>query len=153
MARAAVRAPAEPALDLDDYLPYLVNRVGVRLVEAFTRELAPHGITLPMWRVLAVLAEAGARRQIDLAALTSIDPSTLSRLAAALQRRGLITRARSTESLRELRIDLTPRGRAIVRAVIPRALAHEDAAVRDLSARERDALKALLRRVYASLAG
>src|SRR5579862_5074818 len=146
MARA--KPAAEPTLDLGDYLPYLVNRVGVRIASAFARELVPHGLSLPMWRVLAVLAQDGEQRQIDLAGLTSIDPSTLSRLVKTVQDRGLVSRTRSAASLREVAIALTPRGRAIVQALIPRALAYEATAIRGLDAREIAVVKRLLRRVY-----
>jgi hypothetical protein len=36
--------------NLASYLPYLINRAGVRLAEAFGAELEAHGVTLPMWR-------------------------------------------------------------------------------------------------------
>ena len=90
MPRAALKLNAEPVLDLGDYLPYLVNRVGARIAASFTRELEPYSLSLPMWRVLAVLAQAGEQRQIDLAELTSIDASTLSRLVKTVQRLGLV---------------------------------------------------------------
>jgi hypothetical protein len=65
-------------LDLGDYLPYLVNRVGTVIAEQFGGEaLAPHGLSIAMWRVMAVLAANGSQRQIDLADLTSIDASKL----------------------------------------------------------------------------
>jgi len=57
MARSSVKAA--PTLALDDYLPYLVNRVGVRLVASFAPAAAEHGLSVPMWRVLAVLAQHG----------------------------------------------------------------------------------------------
>jgi DNA-binding MarR family transcriptional regulator len=151
VARAALKLNAEPVLDLGDYLPYLVNRVGARIAASFTRELEPYSLSLPMWRVLAVLAQAGEQRQIDLAELTSIDTSTLSRLVKTVQRLGLVSRARSAESLREVRIALTARGRAVVKSLIPRALDYETEAARGLSLRELDSLKALLRRVYANM--
>jgi DNA-binding MarR family transcriptional regulator len=150
MARTAARAKPsiEPALDLGDYLPYLVNRVGVRIAVAFSRELEPHGLSLPMWRVLAVLAQGGRQRQIDLADLTSIDPSTLSRLIKTMQDLRLVSRVRSVESLREVEIALTPRGHAIVKTLIPRALDYEAMAIRGLEAREIALAKRLLRRIY-----
>jgi DNA-binding MarR family transcriptional regulator len=151
MARTALKPSPEPMLDLGDYLPYLVNRVGVRIAASFARELEPYDLSLPMWRVLAVLAQAGEQRQIDLAELTSIDASTLSRLVKTVQRLGLVSRARSAESLREVRIALTPRGRAVVKALIPRALDYEAAAAQGLSPRELESLKTLLRRVYANM--
>src|ERR1700736_1749864 len=85
-----------PKLNLGDFLPYLVNRVGVIIAEQFGEEtLAPHGLSIAMWRVMAVLSSAGGQRQIDLAELTSIDASTLSRIVSRLVRMGLVTRARA----------------------------------------------------------
>lgn len=144
-------AGAGPSLALDDYLPYLVNRVGVRLVASFAPAAAEHGLSVPMWRVLAVLAQHGGQRQIDLAQRTSIDASTLSRLLNTVQALGYVTRARSRASGREVAVKLTPRGQAVVRALIPIAIDCEESAARDLSARERRTLKALLRRVHDSL--
>src|SRR3984957_400380 len=61
-------------LDLGEYLPYLVNRVGTIVADQFGAEaLAPHRLSIATWRVLAVLASNGGQRQIDLADLTSID--------------------------------------------------------------------------------
>ena len=97
-------------LDLGDYLPYLVNRVGTIIAEQFGEEaLAPHGLSIAMWRVMAALASAGEQRQIDLADLTSIDSSTLSRLVTRLIRLGLVTRTRSATSNREVVVKLSPR--------------------------------------------
>ena len=74
---ALSKPPAK--LDLGDYLPYLVNRVGNIIADQFGEEaLAPHGLSIAMWRVMAALASTGGQRQIDLADLTSIDSSTLS---------------------------------------------------------------------------
>ena len=101
-------------LDLADYLPYLVNRVGTIIADQFGEEaLAPHGLSIAMWRVMAVLASAGGQRQIDLADLTSIDASTLSRIVTRLVRMGLVARARSASSNREVVVTLSakaPRG-------------------------------------------
>ena len=71
-------------LDLADYLPYLVNRVGTIIADQFGQEaLAPHGLSIAMWRVMAVLSSAGAQRQIDLAELTSIFRPRAMRSSAA----------------------------------------------------------------------
>ena len=81
-------------LDLDNYLPYLVNRVGTIIAEQFGEEaLAPYGLSIAMWRVMAVLASNGGQRQIDLAGLTSIDASTLSRLVTRLVGLGVVSRS------------------------------------------------------------
>src|ERR1700680_3171666 len=72
-------------LRLDDFLPYLINRVGVALVVRFTeRALERQQVTIDMWRVLAALSDNGRQRQVDLAGMTSIEASTMSRLVTRL---------------------------------------------------------------------
>ncbi|MEN3385408.1 MAG: MarR family transcriptional regulator, organic hydroperoxide resistance regulator, partial [Hyphomicrobiales bacterium] len=44
---------------LSNSFPYLLNRVGVRMGELFSRRIAPFGVTLPMYRVMAALWEKG----------------------------------------------------------------------------------------------
>jgi len=118
-------------LELDDYFPYLINRVGTVLAVRFTAgQLAAHGLSIAMWRVLAVLSNNGGQRQIDLAGLTSIDASTLSRLVTRLVRMGLVSRARSRTSSREVVVSLSAKGRALVDRLIPAALSLEEAILR-----------------------
>jgi DNA-binding MarR family transcriptional regulator len=139
-------------LGLGDYLPYLVNRVGTVIAEQFGGEaLAPHGLSIAMWRVMAVLAANGSQRQIDLADLTSIDASTLSRLVSRLVRVGLVTRTRSANSNREVAVQLSAKGRAIVDRLIPMARKYEADAIAGLSREELLMLKRCLRRVYGNM--
>jgi MarR family transcriptional regulator, organic hydroperoxide resistance regulator len=138
-----------PKLDLGDYLPYLVNRTGTIIAEQFGVEaLAPHHLSIAMWRVMAVLASKDSHRQIDLADLTSIEASTLSRLVTRLMRMGLATRARSASSNREVAVKLSAKGSALVARLIPVARDYESAASAGLSATELAVLKRCLRRAY-----
>jgi DNA-binding MarR family transcriptional regulator len=139
-------------LDLNDYLPYLVNRVGIIVADQFGEEaLAPHRLSIAMWRVMAVLASTGSHRQIDLADLTSIDTSTLSRIVARLVRMGLLTRTRSTSSNREVAVTLSPKGRTLVAGLIPLARESEACAIAGLSPNELAVLKRCLRRMYSNM--
>jgi MarR family transcriptional regulator, organic hydroperoxide resistance regulator len=139
-------------LELDSYLPYLVNRVGFALVASFTADaLKPNGLTIEMWRVLAALSNNGGQRQVDLAQMTSIDASTLSRLVSRLVRMGLATRSRSETSNREVVVALSAKGRALVQRLIPIARKLERNASGNLSAKELAALKRLLSQVYVNL--
>jgi DNA-binding MarR family transcriptional regulator len=144
-------APAKPSaeLDLGDYLPYLVNRVGTIVADQFgAQTLAPHKLGIALWRVMAVLATAGGQRQIDLAELTSIDASTLSRIVTRLVRLGLVTRTRATNSNREVAVALSAKGNALVARLIPQARAIEIEASAGLSSAELTVLKRCLRRMY-----
>jgi DNA-binding MarR family transcriptional regulator len=143
---------ARSRLDLSDYLPYLVNRVGAALVARFTADaLEPHGLSIVMWRVLVTLSQLGPLRQIDLAEQTSIDVSTLSRLVTRLGQKGLVTRARSTNSNREVTVRVTPKTEALMAELIPIARRLERRAIAGLSARELKAAKDALRRIHANL--
>ncbi|HSK30738.1 MAG TPA: MarR family transcriptional regulator [Candidatus Limnocylindria bacterium] len=137
---------------LDDYLPYLINRVGAALVSRFSAgALNARGLSINDWRVLAVLSNSDRQRQVDLAGLTSIDPSTLSRLVARLVRTGLVTRSRSLTSSREVEVQLTAKGRIAVRRMIPVALDNERLAASGLTAAQITAVKQALQIMYRNL--
>jgi len=141
-----------PHLELDNYLPYLINRVGSAVAASYTEDtLAPLGLSLAMWRVLAALSNNGEQRQIDLVTMTSIDASTMSRLVTRLVRTGLVTRARSKTSSREVVVALSPKGRARVESLIPVAKGLEAVASKGLSGKDLAVVKRALRRMYDNL--
>ena len=88
-------------------LPYLLNRVGVQMGDLFSRRIAGFGVTLPMYRVMAALWEKGDQRLGDLAAMTTIEISTLSRLVGEMKRRGLVSRSRLKDNGRTVAIKTT----------------------------------------------
>jgi DNA-binding MarR family transcriptional regulator len=140
------------ALDLGDYLPYLINRVGSALVVDFSEAaLARHRLSIGMWRVLAVLASAGRQRQIDLAELTSIEASTLSRVVTRLVRMALVTRTRSKTSSREVVVQLTAKGEALVERLTPTAIAYEEIAAAGLATEELALVRRALRQMHRNL--
>ena len=141
-------------LDLGDYLPYLINRVGFALVESFTvNALTATGLSIAMWRVLAALSNRGEQRQIDLVDMTSIDASTMSRLVTRLVRMGLVTRARSKTSSREVVIALSPKGSALVARLIPIARELERTASANVAAKDMAVAKRVLREIHENLVG
>ncbi|MBI3435387.1 MAG: MarR family transcriptional regulator [Proteobacteria bacterium] len=140
-------------LDLERYLPYLIHRVGTAIAEAFTADaLAAQRLSIAMWRVLVVLDSNGAQRQIDLARLTSIDVSTLSRLISRLVRLGLVARIRSKTSNREVMVGIKAKGRALLDRLIPRARSYEVLVGAGVPAADLARVKTALRRMYANMA-
>jgi DNA-binding MarR family transcriptional regulator len=137
--------------DLAQYLPYLINRAGVRLAVNFGRDIADEGVVLQEWRVLAALAAHGPQRLSELALLTSIDLSTLSRLVDRMAGQGLVRRDRSAGDRRALSLRLTAKGRRTTAAIIPTARRYERVALAGFSPVEARTLKRLLSRVYANL--
>src|SRR6266568_8594689 len=140
-------------LKFSEYLPYLVNRVGWLLVTDFGQNtLARHQLSIAMWRVLAVLANDDGQRQIDVAASTSIDVSTLSRVVTRMVKMGLVTRTRSATNNREVVVRLTPKGSAVLARVIPHAIALERRAIAGVPAEDLRVVRRSLRRMYQNLA-
>ena len=141
-----------PRLDLSGYFPYLINRVGAALVERFSADaLAGAKLNIATWRVLAALSNNGGLRQIDLAAMTSTEVSTLSRLISRLVQMKLVKRTRSTTSNREVTVELTPRAKALVARLIPIAEELQDKATQGLPQQDLDAAKRVLRRMHENL--
>ncbi|HEX4411083.1 MAG TPA: MarR family winged helix-turn-helix transcriptional regulator [Xanthobacteraceae bacterium] len=139
-------------IDLGDYMPYLVNRVGSIIAEQFgNAALAQHRLSIAMWRVLAALAANGSQRQIDLADLTSIETSTLSRLVTRLLRMGLVTRTPSANSNREVSVKLSAKGNALVARLIPSARQYEADALAGLPPQDVAVVKRSLQRMYENM--
>ena len=139
-------------LDLTEFLPYLINRVGSALVARFSEHaLAGTRLNIATWRVLAALSHRGPLRQIDIAEITSMEVSTMSRLITRLVQMGLVSRKRSRLSNREVAVELTPKAAALVERLIPIAHKLEEAATQGLSKRERAELKRALRRMHENL--
>jgi DNA-binding MarR family transcriptional regulator len=136
---------------LTDAFPYLLNRVGVRMGELFSRRLEAFGVTLPMYRVMVALWERGDRSLGDLSAFASIELSTLSRLVGTLHRRGLVSRRRLDTNGRVVEINLTAEGRRLTQQLIPLAVLHEDVGLRGFEPGEVMELKRNLARVYENL--
>ena len=89
---------------LADFVPYLLNRAGVRIGLAFARDIEPLGVTLPMWRVMAALWESGDRRLGDIAARTSIGSVTPKGSISRAKASPILTPARLNNTERSLRV-------------------------------------------------
>jgi len=136
---------------LADFVPYLLNRAGVRIGLVFAREIEPLGVSLPMWRVMAALWERDDQRLGDIAEHTSIDISTLSRLLVTLQRKQFIVRQRSGTDGRALSVSLSDKGRAITERIIPIASHYEDVAIRGIASTDLRRLKRMLVTLFSNI--
>jgi MarR family transcriptional regulator, organic hydroperoxide resistance regulator len=153
LGKGALRASRamKAAFALAEFLPYLLNRAGVKIGLSFSRDIESFGVTLPMWRVMVALWESGDQRLGDLAERTSIDFSTLSRLLVNLQRKDFIARRRSGLDGRALSVSLTDRGRAMTERIIPLARHYEEVATRGLGEADIRRLKRMLVRLFSNI--
>ena len=135
---------------LEAYLPYLLNRAGVRIADAFSKEIRPLGATLQMWRVLAALRELNGSRMGDLSETTSIEVSTLTRLVDSMEKKKLVARRGDPADARAIVLHATAAGRSLTRRILPIAERYEKVALQGFDVGEAERLKAALRRLYAN---
>jgi DNA-binding MarR family transcriptional regulator len=133
---------------LTDSFPYLLNRVGVRMGDLFSRRVASYGVTLPMYRVMAALGEVPGQRLNDLAEMTTIELSTLSRLIGTMEKMKLVSRSRLENNARTVAITLTRSGTSLLSELMPIAQHFEQVAVSRLSPAALKTLKKTLSDIY-----
>jgi len=120
-------------------------------------ELTPADGSLPAVsaseaRALIELVAARGIAQGELGQLLGLEKSTVSRLAAGLERKGWLRRGRDEGNQRYVRLYLTPEGRAIAEQVWRAWQSRQARIVAGLSDEERDGLAAGLRGLVRGLA-
>ena len=135
--------------DLENYLPYLVRRIIPRIDEAFSGNLEALELTIETWRVLSIVYDRGPLSLSAIAELTSINLSTLSRIADRMQRRKLIRRVtRNKGSRRWWEVELMPLGVRKCEILIPQAIQFQAEVIAKFSPEELKQIKEMLRRLY-----
>ncbi len=97
-------------------------------------------ITFPQFRTLVILSSHGPLKSATLAGLLEVQPSTSGRMVDRLAGAGLIERRPNPASRREVLIELTPRGHAVVRSVTDRRRAQIARVVARMPSSERRGL-------------
>ncbi len=135
---------------LDDMLLYVLwqvqsaaRRPVVRLCEA------EFGITRREWRMLAQLGRGDGLASSALAERAGLDRAQTSRAVGTLVHKGLVCRTPRRGDRREVQLTLTPEGRALYDALLPRIAAINRELLSILSETEVAALEALLQRLRA----
>jgi DNA-binding MarR family transcriptional regulator len=137
--------------DIGRYVPYLLNQATLAILPTFTPVLSKWGLALGAWRILAVLHKSGALRVRELLHLTGLEPPTLSRTLADLEKRKLVIRSPSANDARGILVETTREGNRVAEAIIPHAIAVQNSALRDLSPDEVEFLIRLLKRIHRSM--
>lgn len=136
---------ARDHLALEAFLPYRLSILANTVSNAIARDYQDRfGLTVPEWRVMAVLGRFGPDAATGICARTAMDKVTVSRAMTRLINRGLITRSSDSEDRRRTIAKLTRQGRTIHNKIVPVALAHEANLADALSATEAKTLDRLL---------
>jgi DNA-binding MarR family transcriptional regulator len=150
MTRAAPAAP-QPGFDLDNHVFYLFTQILGRRNRDLAEDLKPLGVTVPQWRILAVLHERSGCTMNELADVTTVDRTTLTRTLDRMAKDRLIARRSDARDRRSVRLALTAAGKDAFRRVLPRVIAQNERAMRGFGASELAALRASLHRMVRNL--
>jgi DNA-binding MarR family transcriptional regulator len=139
--------PAASDRFLDRFLPHLLARAAQAAAEAFHTELRERGTSVPVWRVLATLADGPGETVTALAATCLLQQPTMTKLLDRMEQDGLVRRVSDERDGRAVRVSLTAAGK--VRAADLLALAQRHEA--NLLSRdpEAEAIKPVLRGIVA----
>jgi DNA-binding MarR family transcriptional regulator len=137
-------------LDLDHFMPYRLSVLSNRVSSAIANEYSDRfGLTIPEWRVMAVLGGTPELSAREVAERTAMDKVQVSRAVARLLRARRIQRAPDNRDGRVTRLSLSSRGRAIYDEIVPLALHLEEQFLTALSTSERKTLDQLMTKLAA----
>ena len=144
-ARAGALDEGEARLRLDDHLPHALRLTADATSRLIARAYEDRfGLSVPEWRLMAWLAEAGPAAQTEIARRTAMDGASVQWAAEGLARR------RDIDTGDNGRLTLTAPGRALYAQIAPLALAYEATLLTGFSPGEAAALKLLLARLRAA---
>jgi DNA-binding MarR family transcriptional regulator len=136
-----VPSAAEPGI------AFLLAQLGAHAAGAFAQRLAPLDLTPPQAGVLRLLAQSPGQSQRALADALGMHATRLVALIDELERRGLVARTRDPADRRNYALALTDQGSAKFAELGTVAREHERAITAVLTADERRAVAAALRRI------
>ncbi|HEY5760726.1 MAG TPA: MarR family winged helix-turn-helix transcriptional regulator [Steroidobacter sp.] len=145
--KVADRQP-ESALQLDRFIPYrlsvLTNTVSLVIAGAYEREF---GLSIPQWRVMAVLARYPDLSAIEVAERTAMDKVAVSRAVQSLIDAKRVLRAFDKGDRRRSILRLSAAGQAVYTRVAPMALRYEEELLSALNPADQRTLDRLLTRL------
>ena len=98
-------------IGLQQFAPYLMNRIMGRYNATLRDDLRKQNLTIPQVRALAVLSVMDGVTVNDLSVYTVIEQSTMSRTLDTLVAQGLVRREQADADSRVRRVFLTDEGR------------------------------------------
>jgi DNA-binding MarR family transcriptional regulator len=131
-----------------------ISRLERKLAVELARVFALHGLEHWEYDVLATLRRAGKPFELTIGAMLEsmmLASGTISHRIDRLEGRGLVARRQDTDDRRVVHVGLTAEGKRLVERALLDHAANETRLLSGLSARERDQLAALLRRLHVEL--
>jgi DNA-binding MarR family transcriptional regulator len=138
----------EPELELARFAPYRFAVLGRLMSQALAAAYRDEGLSIPEWRVLAVVSQRPAMAARDVVKQTPMDKMAVSRAVSSLEAKGLVAR-RKAKDRRVAEMELTDAGRQLFARIAKIAREYEQRVFGALGAGERETLFFLLDKLEA----
>lgn len=135
----------------EDYAFYLIAHVDHRYTLEMQAALGADRFSRAEWRTLAILSSRDGVSIGELADVTLLKRSTLSRVADRMERQGLVTRKPREDDARIIEVYITERGRSVFQDILRVASRQYERAVEGLSDADLDRFYQTLRHMLANL--
>jgi DNA-binding MarR family transcriptional regulator len=144
------RKKSSRELILEDFLPYrlsiLSNTVSSTIASTYDKRF---GLTIPEWRVIAILGRFPGLSAVEVAERTLMDKVAVSRAVAKLIKSGRIDRQFADADRRRSILNLSEEGRKVHDQIAPMALKFEEDLLHGLNDDEIRTLNVLMERLLA----
>lgn len=139
---------ASPVLELERFLPYRLSVLSNRVSRAIAKRYAKtFNLTIPEWRVIAVLGQRPGLSAKEVAEATEMDKVAVSRAVARLVNAKRIEARVDVADARRQSLWLTPQGETLHKKIAPIAIGTETKLLSALSNSEANQLNALIDRL------
>lgn len=149
-----------PNLNVEDFLTFRITRLSNALRTGLTkRYLEEFELSLPEWRLLALIARFAPLRFSEVTARSSMDKGQVSRTLREMAKKGLTKMksirtpgSRGSEALAApVMVSITPKGKALYASVLPVARRRQAEILTTLTEAERVALFATLDKLFQTI--
>ncbi|KWH34105.1 MarR family transcriptional regulator [Burkholderia cepacia] len=153
MSDSSTPSPVSPlsTYQMNDSVGYLMSRVKSVMTNLVTQRTQEElGITGTQASMLFMIAVGKCSTAAELAREYGIDASAVTRLLDRVEKRGLLSRVRSIEDRRVVRLELTDEGRALAERLPPIFRSVLDQVLDGFTPEEVGFLKSMLRRILSN---
>lgn len=142
---------------MEDFVTFRITRLSNALRTNLTKPyLEEFNLSLPEWRLLALIARFAPLRFSEVTSRSSMDKGQVSRTLRVMEKRGFvklktIRGPRAAEALAApVLVSITAKGRSLYRAVLPVARRRQAELLLTLNEKERVSLFTTLEKLYAT---
>ena len=138
-------------IHLERFVPYLLLRITTLLNLDMKETLRKLDLTIPRWRILAVLNLNDGLTISEISENTALEHVAASRVVVQMEREGLVIRETGASDNRYTHVYLTSKGQKTYNELHPKAIEQEKMALAGLSQKEIDALISTSKKILGNI--